>query len=58
MQPSDDSAKLDKNKVDKLQMLWSIINGLVASEFTGYLKLNFSQGNLGKIEKTEVISKQ
>jgi hypothetical protein len=47
--------KEKKKKTDKLTKLWTVINGLVAGEFTGYLKLNFTQGAIGKIEKFEEI---
>ncbi len=50
--------KSTPKKTDKLTKLWSIINSLVTGEFTGYIKLNFSQGNIGKIEKFEEILKK
>ena len=48
----------EKKKTDKLSRLWSVINGLVANEFTGYIKLNFTQGSIGRIEKFEEILKK
>ena len=35
-----------------------VINSLIATEFTGYIKLNFSQGAIGRIEKYEEILKK
>ena len=58
MQSREEPIKLDRKRADKLTKLWSIINGLVASEFTGYLKINFTQGRLGRIEKNEEILKK
>ena len=54
----DFDQKEKKKKTDKLTKLWSVINGLISSEFTGYLKLNFTQGAIGKIEKFEEILKK
>jgi hypothetical protein len=47
-----------KKKPDKLSRLWAVINGLITSEFTGYIKLNFTQGSIGRIEKFEEILKK
>ena len=48
----------EKKKTDKLARLWSVINGLIESQFTGYIKLNFTQGSIGRIEKFEEILKK
>jgi hypothetical protein len=48
----------EKKKTDKLTKLWTAINGLIKSEFTGYIKINFSQGIIGRIEKFEEILKK
>jgi hypothetical protein len=53
-----DQKEGEKKKPDKLTRLWSVINGLIASEFTGYIKLNFTQGSIGRIEKFEEILKK
>ena len=47
-----------KQKSDKVTKLWSVINGLIVGEFTGYLKLNFTQGSIGRVEKYEEILKK
>lgn len=58
MRPCLDPKEGEKKKTDKLTKLWSVINGLIASEFTGYIKLNFTQGSIGRIEKFEEILKK
>ena len=40
---------------DKLTQLWMVISGLIAGEFTGYIKLNFTRGIIARIEKYEEI---
>jgi len=47
-----------KTKGDKLTKLWTAINGLIKGEFTGYIKINFTQGIIGRIEKFEEILKK
>lgn len=42
---------------DKRAMLVDIIDQLTRAEFTGYLKVNFSQGGIGRVEKFEEIMK-
>lgn len=58
VQPRLEQKEGEKKKTDKLSRLWSVINGLVANEFTGYIKLNFTQGSIGRIEKFEEILKK
>jgi len=58
MRPISEKIDTPKRKIDKLTKLWTVINSLIASEFTGYLKLNFTQGAIGKIEKFEEILKK
>jgi len=41
--------------MDKMKRLSDEIRNLVESEFSGYIKINFSQGSLGRIEKSEEI---
>ena len=43
---------------DKLTQLWLILNGLIAGQFTGYITLNFTQGNIARIGKYEEILKK
>jgi hypothetical protein len=47
-----------KKRTDKLTKLWTAINGLIKGEFTGYIKINFTQGIIGRIEKFEEILKK
>jgi hypothetical protein len=47
-----------KKKSDKLTKLWTAINSLIKGEFTGYIKINFTQGIIGRIEKFEEILKK
>jgi len=58
MRPCLEKNETPKKKTDKLTKLWTVINSLIASEFTGYIKLNFSQGIIGRIEKFEEILKK
>jgi hypothetical protein len=55
MPPFKEQKEGEKKKTDKLSKLWSVINSLIAGEFTGYIKLNFTQGSIGRIEKFEEI---
>jgi len=41
---------------EKLRKLIKQIEALQEGRFTGYLKLNFTQGSIGRIEKFEEIS--
>jgi hypothetical protein len=47
-----------KKRTDKLTKLWTAINSLIKGEFTGYIKINFTQGIIGRIEKFEEILKK
>jgi hypothetical protein len=40
---------------DKQQKLVDVLSGLCKDEFTGYIKVNFSQGGIGRIEKFEEL---
>ena len=44
-------------KTDKLDKLFDHIRLLAEEGFTGYIKVNFSQGGIGRIEKFEEILK-
>ena len=44
------------NKTEKHERLFDIIQILADKEFTGYLKVNFTQGGIGRIEKLEEIA--
>jgi hypothetical protein len=47
-----------KKKTDRLKKLVATIEGLMDGQFTGYIKLNFIQGSIGRIEKFEEILKK
>jgi len=46
-----------KPKADKLDQLIEAMGRMIADEFTGHLKINFSQGGIGRVEKFEEILK-
>ena len=39
--------------MDRIKKLTEAISMLFEEEFSGYLKINFSQGSLGRVEKSE-----
>lgn len=41
--------------MDRMMKLSDAIRKLIEGEFSGYIKINFSQGSLGRIEKSEEI---
>jgi len=58
MRPWLEQKEVGKKKTDKLSKLWAVIKGLIESQFTGYIKLNFTQGSIGRIEKFEEILRE
>ena len=44
-------------KLKKLKLLQNEMESLLESGFTGYVKINFSQGSIGRVEKFEEILK-
>lgn len=48
--------KRDKH-MEKLEKLIEVLRSLIGDEFTGHIKINFSQGGIGRIEKFEEILK-
>jgi len=46
-----------KPKMDKLDQLTETLCQLIENKFTGHLKINFSQGGIGRVEKFEEIMK-
>jgi hypothetical protein len=48
--------RIDKSK--KLSRLLEYLKCLDDEQFTGYLKINFSQGSIARIERFEEISKK
>lgn len=58
MEPkADNNDAKEKKKKSKLDNLIHYLQYTQASEFTGYIKINFSQGSIGRIEKFEEILK-
>ena len=43
---------------EKLTRLLEIMKSLAEEKFTGYIKVNFSQGGVGRIEKFEEILRE
>jgi hypothetical protein len=41
--------------MDKMKRLSETMRSLMEGEFSGYIKINFSQGSLGRIEKSEEL---
>jgi len=41
--------------MDRMTRLVEVIENLIESEITGYIKINFTQGSLGRIEKIEEL---
>ncbi|MGD2097280.1 MAG: hypothetical protein PVG35_06830 [Desulfobacterales bacterium] len=48
--------RMDKSK--KLFCLLDYLRNLNEENFTGYIKINFSQGGIARVEKYEEISKK
>ena len=44
--------------MDKLPKLIDMIKALVDRKFTGYIKINFTRGTIGRVEKFEEILKK
>ncbi len=42
--------------MDRMKKLTEAIGSLIEEEFSGYIKINFSQGSLGRVEKSEEIA--
>jgi hypothetical protein len=40
---------------EKLERLVEVMSDLMGQEFTGHLKINFTQGGIGRVEKFEEI---
>ncbi|BBO68369.1 hypothetical protein DSCA_22990 [Desulfosarcina alkanivorans] len=45
-------------KTDKLKQLNDYLASIRKENFTGYIKVNFTQGNIGRVEKFEEILKK
>jgi hypothetical protein len=46
------------DKTQKLSRLIEYLKSLNDEQFTGYLKINFSQGSIARVERFEEISKK
>ena len=51
------SSKKKSITVKKLELLKTELDSLSEVGFTGYLKINFSQGSIGRVEKFQEILK-
>ncbi len=47
----------DLKQAEKLDKLSELMVKLITDEFTGHIKINFSQGGIGRVEKFEEILK-
>lgn len=47
----------DQKQAEKLDKLSVLMVKLMTEEFTGHIKINFSQGGIGRVEKFEEILK-
>lgn len=47
----------DQKQIEKLDKLSGLMVKLITEEFTGHIKINFSQGGIGRVEKFEEILK-
>ncbi len=47
----------DLKQAEKLDKLSELMVKLITEEFTGHIKINFSQGGIGRVEKFEEILK-
>ena len=43
--------------LERLEKLTELLRSHICNEFTGHIKINFSQGGIGRIEKFEEIMK-
>jgi glycine cleavage system regulatory protein len=50
--------KITRDMMDKVKKIIEVIKSLMEKKFTGYIKVNFSRGNVGRIEKFEEILKK
>lgn len=50
--------KPKKKKVDKLTRVIDFIENFDDEKFSGFVRINFSQGNVGRVEKLEQVYKK
>jgi hypothetical protein len=53
-----DAAKAPNDSNERLDDVVRVLKVLMDNKFTGFIKLNFSQGTLGRVEKFEEILKK
>ncbi|MEW5802597.1 MAG: hypothetical protein AB1847_10910 [bacterium] len=53
-----DASKNKKNSTNKTAALLEYLKGLSEEKFTGYIKINFTQGCIARVEKFEEILRQ
>jgi hypothetical protein len=49
--------KKKEKQLEKMEKLVEVMTGLMGEEFTGHIKINFTQGGIGRVEKFEEILK-
>ena len=49
---------VNNNQADRFKKLEKYLKELQAEKFTGYIKVNFSQGSIAKVEKFEEVLKK
>ena len=54
---SESDSPSRKKKQDKLDVIVRLLALLKEEEFTGWVKINFTQGSLGRVEKFEEVLK-
>lgn len=57
METRSTMANLREKQLEKMEKLIEVMSRLITEEFTGHLKINFSQGGIGRVEKFEEILK-
>ena len=53
----DPKEKKKDKQLEKLEKLVTVMTSLMGDEFTGHIKINFTQGSIGRVEKFEEILK-
>jgi hypothetical protein len=53
----DPMGKKKEKQLEKLDKLVGVMTCLMGDEFTGHIKINFTQGSIGRVEKFEEILK-
>ncbi len=58
MKSAESGIKRITSREDKLNILSGLLQTLKDDGFTGYIKINFTQGSIGRVEKFEEILKR